>query len=101
MNQDLDRDLERGPEAVAHALSEWRKATYERKKKEALLYAEFKGKASLDGERLTSTDIKHMIISDPSMCESILAEITAEAEYKRVEEKHLANKKKASLRTAY
>jgi hypothetical protein len=97
----LEHELERGPDAIKKALMAWRKATFERKKKEALLFAEFKGKAHIENKEITSTEIKHLTNSDPEYDSFVWREIEAEAEYKRVEEKHLGNKKRAAIRTAY
>lgn len=101
MNEDLEHELERGPEAIAKALTAWRTATYERKKKEALLYAQYKGKAAIEGEKVSATELKHMVQADSSLSEAVLTEIKAEAEYQRIYEKHLANKRRAGLRTAF
>lgn len=100
-NEDLERDLERGPDAVAKALIVWRKATHEKKKQEALLYARLKGEAALEGKELSTTDLKHLINSNGDLYQFILAEIEAEAEYERVYEKHLSNKKRADIRKAF
>lgn len=97
MNDDLESDLERGPDAIAKALKNWRFATYQRKKKEGLLYAEFR----LRDPNRNSTELKHLINCSDELYPLIEAEVIAEAEYKRVEEKHLANKRRAGLRTAY
>ncbi len=96
-NDDLETDLERGPEAISRALKAWRLATYERKKQEGLLYAEFR----LRDPGMNSTELKHKLNASNELYPYIEAEVLAEAEYKRVEEKHLANKRRAGLRTAY
>ena len=100
-NDQLEHDLERGPDAIAHAKIEWRKATHERSKQEALLFARLKGEAEARGEQLNATELKHLINLDDELFKYKLAEITCEAEYERVYEKHLANKRRASLRTAF
>lgn len=100
-NENLEHELERGPDAIAKSLIAWRTATYNRKKLEALLYAEHKGKAAVEGEKLSSTEIKAKVQSDERLFSLVMDEIKAEAEYQRITEKHLSNKKRASLRTAY
>lgn len=100
-NENLEHDLDRGPEAIKKALIEWRTATHNRKKQEGLLFANFKGQALLEGKEISATEIKHLTICDPKMADLIIAEIEAEAEYQRVYEKHLGNKRKAGIRTAY
>jgi len=97
VNDDLEKSLSELPDKVADNLLKWRKATLEREKEEALLYIGFKG---IDTKR-TATEIKALINSSDSRYQSVMKEIMAEAEYNRLNEKLLAAKKSATLRTAF
>jgi predicted Zn-dependent peptidase len=90
----LEDTLDRLPDEIADALSEWRIATLEREKTEALLLLSYKAK---NPER-TAQEIKALVMADPGRYEVALKEATAEAEYTRLSEGLMAAKKKASLR---
>lgn len=96
-DDDLEHALESLPDQIAAALHEWRLATLNRQKVEALLYAKFKGE---DKERL-ATEIKHLIHADGGRYEAVLEEVKAESNYTRLLEKHLSNKKRIGYRTAF
>ena len=96
-NEDLESSLELLPDKVADVLLEWRKATLEREKTEALLFVEFKA----NEEEKSSTEIKALINSSPERYAKVMEEIKAEVEYNRWYEKLLSVKKRASLRTSY
>lgn len=96
-NQDLEQSLADLPDKVADALKDWRIATLERERCEALLYAEFKGQ---DKER-TATEIKALIHASNNRYQSVMREIKAESEYNRLYERLMALKKRCYLRTAY
>lgn len=96
-NFDLEKALDEGPDLIADALEKWRVASLGREKIEALLYATVKG----GSEKITATEIKARINSDPHRYEAVLVEIKAEANYTRLLERHLANKKRAGFRTTY
>ncbi len=94
---DLESQLDSLPDEVASALEAWRTATLDRERKEALLYAQFKGE---DKER-SATEIKAMVHADDGRYKTVLAEIASEANYIRIYERLLSVKKRASLRTAF
>ena len=96
-NSYLEQELEEGPERVSKALLNWRKASLEREKKEALLYLKFKGE---DGKK-TVNEIGALVDSCDERYDLKLLEAVCEAEYHRVLEKLLAAKKLADLRTAF
>jgi hypothetical protein len=97
INSDLENELQALPDKVADALLNWRLATLDREKTDALLYASIKGA----DKGLTATEIKAMIQGDQGHYNAVLAEIKAESEYKRTDEILMAKKKLASLRTAF
>lgn len=96
-NLDIEKALDELPELVADALEKWRIATLDREKTEALLYVKFKGGVL----PITSMEIKSMVNADGERYGKVLEEIKAESNYKRLEERLLAMKKRASLRVAY
>lgn len=96
-NLDLEQALADGPDLIADALEKWRVASLEREKIEALLYASVKGGA----DKITASEIRARINSDPNRYDAVLAEIRAEANYTRLLERHLSNKRRASLRVAF
>lgn len=96
-NLDVEEALDKLPDEVATALSKWRIATLARETKEALLYCKYKGE---DKER-SATEIKALININQDRYNYVMEEIKAEAIYKQLEERLMAMKKRASLRTAY
>lgn len=95
-NGHIESDLETLPDEVATALFNWRVATLDREKAEALLYARFKAE-----DDRTAVEVKSLINASPERYEAVLKEITAESDHTRLLERLLAAKKLASLRTAY
>ena len=96
-NLDVEKALDELPDQVAEALTNWRIATLNREKFEALLYSRFKGTHF----GITSIEIKALINQDNERYDYVLNEIKAEADYKRLEERLMAIKKRAALRTHY
>ena len=96
-NIPLENDLEKLPDLVSQALIQWRTATLDREKCEALLYVKFHGE---DLER-TATEIKALIHADSERYMMVLNEIKSEANYNFLYEKLMSAKKIASLRTAF
>lgn len=92
----LEEDLNNFPDKVASALEGWRIATLDREKREALLYAQFKGE---DKER-TATEIRSLIHSSEERYQAVLLEIKSEAEYTRLYEKLMGIKKIAQMKIA-
>jgi len=97
LNAGLEHDLEELPEVVAKALLEWRKASLERDRKEAILYLSYKGSE----EKRTVTEIEALVDANDDRYALKLAEAVAESEYTRVYEKLLSQKRLANLRTAF
>lgn len=93
-NEDLEKELETLPDIVAKALENWRIATLQREKIEALIHIAQKG----DDEKKTMADIKAAINCDESRCEAVLLEIKAEAAYMSSYENLMGVKKRVSLR---
>ena len=96
-NMEVMEALEEGPDKVADALLEWRKASLIRERKEAMLYLQFK---SAEGKR-TAGEIEAMVDADDERYTLRLQEAMKESEYHRFLEKLLAAKKMADLRTAF
>lgn len=96
-NLDLDQYLEELPDKVADALENWRRATLEREKIEALLHLKFKA----DAIKHTQDDLKALIRASGERFEACLTELKAEAAYERLYERLLSFKKRADLRTAF
>lgn len=96
-NADLESELEKGPDAIKKALLAWRMARLTRERDEALIAA----KIRLDNPDITSTEVKERIKASQARFDLMTTEVLAEAEYNRVLEKHLGNKRRAGLRTAY
>lgn len=92
---DLEEMMNSLPDKVAEALIVWRTATLDREKMEALVYASTKA----TNDKLTATEIKSFINSNPQRYEAVLKEIKAESDYTRVYERLLSVKKIASLRS--
>lgn len=97
INSELEQALEELPDKIAEALLVWRMRTLERERVDAVLHAQFKG----TDKGMTATDIKALINADQGHYNAVLTEITAESEYKRLDETLLAKKKLASLRSAF
>lgn len=93
----IEETLMELPEKVAKALKNWRIKTLERKRKDALLYFEYKALHA----NWTSTDIKAKIELDSERYKLMLDEITAETEYTEISDEQLAAKKRAGIRTQY
>lgn len=96
-DENLERQLEELPDLIYKAKLEWRTQTRDRKRVDALLRARFK----MENHDRNSADLKALIESDSTHYEACLKEDVAEAEYERLYEKHMSNKKIASLRTAF
>lgn len=96
-DDNLEAQLELMPDLIGKAKEEWRNATLERKKFAALLRARLKGE---DPSR-NSSDLKYMIDADLGYYNVCMKENVAEAEYERLYEKHMSNKKIISARTAF
>lgn len=96
-NVDLEKALAEGPDLVAKALLDWRKATLDRERVEATLYGRFKAE---DSER-SATEIKYLIHNSQERYQAVLMEISCESVYNAKNETLLAAKKLASLRTAF
>ncbi len=96
-NLDIEEQLSTLPDRVAEALEQWRIASLDREKIEALLFASIKGQNT----ELSATEIKSRIHADLNRYESVLHEIKAESNYTRLYERLLSAKKRASLRTAF
>lgn len=97
-NSDVDVNLQELPDKVADALFDWRKATLDREKTEAILFLQYKNGIT---EKRTVSEIEAMVDSNQERYDARLKEATAESEYNRLYEKLLASKKRADLRTAY
>ncbi len=97
INESLETILSQYPDKVALGLFNWRKATLEREKTEALLYTEFKAG---EGKR-TADEIKALVRSHDDRYKAVLAEIKAEARYTQLNETLLSAKKQAAMRTAF
>lgn len=93
----LEKSLEELPEQVAEAKEQWRMATWERKKREAIIYAREKD-AHPDKP---SAEIKARIPIDESMQSYVEAESKAERQYTFLYEKLLTDKHLSGLRRAY
>lgn len=96
-HNDLEEQLDKLPELVSAALMEWRIATLDREKCEALLYAATRGQ----DDKMPATEVRARIQSNPNRYEAVLKEIKAEANYQLLYERLLSVKKRASLRTAF
>ena len=93
----LEEQLEQLPDKIGELKLIWRSKTLEREKTDAILHAQFKG----ENPERTASDIKALINASKSHYDAVMEEIIAEAKYEQICEKHMANKKLASLRTAY
>jgi hypothetical protein len=96
-NGDLEDALEKGGDLIADAQKKWELSVLDRQRAEALLCAKFRA----EGPERTSTQVKEMMQADQSHYDAVLKEIEAKSEYTRLYERHLSNKKKASLRSAF
>ncbi len=96
-NAQIETDLSEGPDLVATALLKWRRATLEREKIEGVLYAKLKA----GEEKRTSEEIKALVRADGGRYAATLIEIQAESDYVRLNERLMAAKKMAGLRTAF
>ena len=97
IQSDLEVELSSLPDLTSNALLEWRKATLNREKREALLYLEFRNTAT----GRTVKEIEAMVDSDGGRYDAKLAEAVAEAHYHKLYEKLMSSKKLADLRTAF
>jgi len=95
--ENIEAVLESMPDVVASALQDWRIATLDREKVEALLYAATKAQ---DSDK-SAAEIKAIINANPDRYQAVLNEIKAESQYVRLYERLLSAKKRASLRTAF
>lgn len=96
-NAQLETELESLPEEVATALVNWRTATLNREKIEALAYLRFKGE---DKER-SATEIRALVHADSDRYQAVLDELIAEGKYTKLYENLMSAKRLANLRTAF
>lgn len=97
IKSDLEEALEQGPIAVSNALKVWRTKTHEKKRLESTISAE----ARLNNPEITTAVLRDLVRMNKWYDEACTEEIIAEAEYKRVDEKHLSNKRLAAMRAGY
>lgn len=100
-NSEIEKDLAEYPDKVADALEAWRTATAEKEKVEAMAYLRLKGASEAQEIERTVVELKAMTKQDDEVFQAVLKELKAEAQYIRLNEKLMAAKKLASLRTAY
>jgi hypothetical protein len=94
---DLEEALATLPDRVADALLIWRTATAAKKKLVGDLFVKMKSVHS----DMSSTEIKTRISASKELFEAEMKEVSAEAEHTRLNERLMAAKKLASLRTAF
>lgn len=93
----ITEDLGTLPDRVADAQMAWKTKEAEVKRDAARLYLSFKVK-NMDR---TSMELRAMVENDPGHYQLCLDAIVAESEFTRLNEKLLASKKLASMRTAF
>ena len=96
-NIDLEKTMAELPDLVADALLVWRTATLDKDRLHAQLYITYRS----TNPEMTSVEIKARIGDDDRYYQASLSELKAEAEYNRLNERLMAAKKLASLRTAF
>lgn len=95
----IEEELESLPDRVADALREWRTKEAQKRHTAAGLLMSFKAKTAELG--LTMTELKAMVDHDAEYYKLCLECVTTESEYVRLNERLMAAKKAASLRTSF
>lgn len=98
-NVDIEAALDELPDKVADALFRFKEASLERERIYSKSFLEIKARSA--GEKVTVAEMDATIKSDDHYHQACLDEITAEAEWTRVNEKLMAAKKQAAMRTAF
>lgn len=96
-NIGLEEQLEKLPDLIADAYIKWQSFKEERERQEAVFCLKMKA----TNQQLTATELKWEARSDGVLYKMRLEEILLEGEHLRLLETHLANKKRADMRTAF
>ena len=95
IQSDLETNLEKLPEQVSNALLEWRVATLDREKLEAILRLQY----SVEDRK--ATEVTALVHSNQERYDVVLNEAKAESHYTFLYEKLMAAKKEATMRGAF
>lgn len=100
-NEDVEKQLQELPDQAANALNVWRDATTTRETVEGRLFLKFKEERLKKGGPSGDDFIRALVRASKEREEVCRIENAAEALFYRLNERHLSNKKTASIRTAY
>lgn len=98
-NAEIEVAMETLPDIVGDALYNFKAAIVDKERLCAKTFLEFKARSV--GEKITVAEIDAMVKADIGCYKAALNEVEKESEYVKWNEKLLAAKKLASLRTAF
>lgn len=98
-NAEIESAMETLPDIVADALYNFKTAIIDKERICAKTFLEFKARSV--GEKITVAEIDAMVKSDVDCYKAALLEVERESAYVKWNEKLMAAKKLASMRTAF
>lgn len=93
----ISKALQELPEKISKALEDWDIAKIKRRKKAATLHLDFK----INNPNSTTADLEAMVNENDEFCDLCLKEAVARANYKRLDEELMAQKKLGSMRNEF
>lgn len=98
-NAEIEAAMETLPDIVGDALYNFKAAIIDKERLCAKTFLEFKARSA--GEKITVAEIEAMVKADVDCYKAALNEVSWESEYTKWNEKLMAAKKMASLRSAF
>jgi hypothetical protein len=98
-NAEIESAMETLPEIVGDALYNFKAAMVEKERLCAKTFLELKARSA--GEKITVAEIEAMVKADVDCYKAALNEVEKESEYTKWNEKLMAAKKMAAMRTAF
>lgn len=98
-NAEIEAAMETLPDVVADALYNYKMAIIDKERLCAKTFLEIKARAA--GEKITVAEIEAMVRADVDCYKAALNEVEKESEYVKWNEKLMAAKKMAAMRTAF
>lgn len=98
-NAEIEAAMETLPDVVGDALYNFKSAIIDKERLCAKTFLEFKARSA--GEKITVAEIEAMVKADVDCYKAALHEVERESEYVKWNEKLMAAKKLASLRSAF
>jgi len=98
-NAEIEEAMETLPDIVGDALYNFKAAMIDKENLCAKTFLEFKARSA--GEKITVAEIEAMVKADVDCYKAALNEVEKESEYTKWNEKLMAAKKMAAMRTAF